>query len=486
MPAITANGFVAKNFKECKDDLILLFRKIWPELNIDSASPSGQLIDLLSRQEHSLWQAIQDVYNASNPNTAANISLDYLANQKNITRFQKERANALIQVFYDSSVHLELPANFEVSSRREGWIFATDESLSLDIFSISAAYITAEDNFIGVRQFQIMDGLPLITITGQEGAQEALQSLQSVLASRGYECQLFTAQPPTDFDFDFESAPILEIQFQSSRSLMTVNWMGFQHRVLAKRIFAYRNEPTATAVIAGMLNRMISPPDGVLAAFNTQISSRGRNRETDTELRERMTRRVVSGLATKKSIEFHVLNDVAGVTFVKVSTMFNTPFVEGKKNMIHVLVEGGIEADIVAKIAEVKGAGIYTYNQDENTLGGYYEGTGEEIWFDRPRNVAIQLKVIFSYDGTEAVIGGFQAAIGLDFIEFLHQIQTIGNRLIANKFLKVLYSYPGFGASWCNLKRADESEDMWRKELDLTSFERAVLEFSSIVWELRE
>jgi len=470
---ITSNGFKGKSFQQCRDDTVALFRQRWHDINTDSASPSGQLIDILSIQESYLWQGIHEVYMASSPSTATDMSLDFLADQKNLIRYQHQIASAQILLYYVSAEDISIDAGFEVASEREGWIFLTRDNYVLNKQGVSKMFIQADADFTNERMFQLDDNLPLIFFI-EENELNALDLLSAAMRHRGYECTLHSAGNPPAINFDFNGRPVLEISSNSPVSFLDNAWAGFVHLILAKNVNLFRNEPTPYAVDISRLNRIMKPVDAILKAYNPEVSFKGRLRETDSEIRQRMTKQQINGLATFNAIEFNLRN-VLDVIFARVN--------QGQ-GYIHILVEGGSDSDILATIARVKAAGIHTIKTSDDSVGGYYEQTREELWFDRPVNVDIELIVYFSYNANEATIANYESIIGKNFIEFLQGAIQISGLLAANKFLKVLYSYPGFGAAWCNVRRKGETE--WHKEISVEENERLVLDINDIFWERRE
>jgi hypothetical protein len=481
---ITPNGFESKSFQQCRDDLVNLFRETWHDINTDSASPSGHVIDILSVQESYIWQALQEIYNSASPSRATGMALDFLADQNGLTRFQHERADALLWVFYASSDAINLPIAWQIASEINGWIFETDSEHLLDLNFASVIFIQAESDFGEERKFQLDDGMPLISVY-QVNEFSALEDLKDELESRGYLCTIHAANNPPDIDFDWKGKPTLEIMANPARSLMADEWNGFKHLVLAKRINAYREIPTRDAIEEKKLNRIMKKIDGVLNAYNISSTGKGRIKETDSELYRRIVHFRIGGLATLDAIQFNLLNGVLGVTFARVSQKFDTPFgVSGSHiNCIHVLIDGGNESDIMASIARTKAAGIPTLKTSSATQGGYFEETDEYIWFDRPQNIEIQLRVLFSLNQQEATVAGFTSLINQDFIDFLQKSQDAGSVIVANKFLSVLYKYPGFGASWCHVRKKESTE--WEKELNIQNDERPILNYDDIVWEQR-
>jgi hypothetical protein len=484
--AITSNGFKGKSFQQCRDDLVAIFRDVWHDINTDSASPSGQLIDVLSIQEAYLWQAIQEVYMSSSPSTATDMSLDFLADQKNLTRFQHQIASAQILIYYISAEDIDLETGFEIASEREGWIFQTTSNYVMNKQDVSKMFIQANADFTNERLFQLDDNLSLISFY-EENELEALNHLKDEMERRGYNCVVHSAETSPAIDFDFNGKPTLEITSNSPVSFLDNTWAGFSHLILAKSINVFRNNPTPDAIDIGRLNRIMKPVDAILKAYNPEVSFRGRLRETNSELRERMSKQQINGLATFDALEFNLLYGVSDVAFVRLSRHLNTPFGENHapNNYIHILVEGGNDSEIISTIARVKAAGIPTLKTSEDSIGGYYEPTREEIWFDRPVNIDIELIVRFTYNLNEATILNYENIIAKNFIDFLQNLnKTMPRLLVANKFLQVLYSYPGFGSSWCSVRKKGETE--WQKEIAVEENKRLVLGINDIFWERRE
>ncbi|EMF82193.1 baseplate J-like protein [Leptospira weilii serovar Topaz str. LT2116] len=97
----TAVGFVIKEQEQIKADLISLAQDpsiFGPDEDVSPHAPLGMFIELVSRSEFELWQAVESNYNESYLDTATGISLDRLVRLKGIKRkeAQTEKVNLVI------------------------------------------------------------------------------------------------------------------------------------------------------------------------------------------------------------------------------------------------------------------------------------------------------------------------------------------------------------------------------------------------------
>lgn len=81
------NGLQIKSFNEVKEDLSAGMREIYGnDINIDSNTPDGQLINILSQTIIDLLEIILQVYNSFDPDTAVGTVLDQRVALNNIVR----------------------------------------------------------------------------------------------------------------------------------------------------------------------------------------------------------------------------------------------------------------------------------------------------------------------------------------------------------------------------------------------------------------
>ena len=81
------NGLQIKSFNEVKEDLTTGFRNIYGnDINVDSNSPDGQLINILAQAVIDLLELIQQVYNSFDPDLAIGKTLDERVALNNIKR----------------------------------------------------------------------------------------------------------------------------------------------------------------------------------------------------------------------------------------------------------------------------------------------------------------------------------------------------------------------------------------------------------------
>ncbi|EMY24741.1 baseplate J-like protein [Leptospira interrogans serovar Australis str. 200703203] len=97
----TAIGFVIKEQEQIKADLISLAQDpsiFGPDEDVSPHAPLGMFIELVSRSQSEIWQAVESNYNESYLETATGISLDRLVRLKGIKRkeAQTEKVNLVI------------------------------------------------------------------------------------------------------------------------------------------------------------------------------------------------------------------------------------------------------------------------------------------------------------------------------------------------------------------------------------------------------
>lgn len=81
------NGLQIKSFNEIKEDLTTGFRNIYGnDINVDSNSPDGQLINILAQTVIDLLELIQQTYNSFDPDLAIGTTLDERVALNNIKR----------------------------------------------------------------------------------------------------------------------------------------------------------------------------------------------------------------------------------------------------------------------------------------------------------------------------------------------------------------------------------------------------------------
>ncbi len=203
------NGLQIKTFNEVKQDLTTSFREIYGnDINIDSNTPDGQLINILSQTVIDLLELIQQVYNSFDPDFAIGTVLDQRIALNNIKRKGGTYSYTNIDVITTSSCTLnglntvDIESAFTVSdSQGNQWVLSatqTPASAGTYTYSFRAKEIGAVESLpntittivnavVGVSA---INNPAALTVKGQDtetDAQLKERRKQSIgIASQGY------------------------------------------------------------------------------------------------------------------------------------------------------------------------------------------------------------------------------------------------------------------------------------------------------------
>jgi len=204
-------------------------------------------------------------------------------------------------------------------------------------------------------------------------------------------------------------------------------------------------------VATGMISEIVNPNPNVSAVTNPAATVGGREKETDTEFRERFQLSVSGGgAATLDSIRSALLR-IPGVRAATV--MENTSLVTdaegrpGKSFQAYVL---GGDADAVARcILETKAVGIESYGDVARTVNDL-SGTPHVIKFSYAEEISISTQVNVTKNEQYPIKGDAQirTAIiryigGQDADGSLYSGLGMGDDVIYTKLISAIYKVPG-------------------------------------------
>ena len=137
MAGLTDSGLDIKRLVEVITDLrqeaVPIFQDLLEDPNdiVDTSEDStiGRLIGLISPSLADLWEAVQEVYSAFDPNSATGIALDNLVALGGITRFSNTYTTA--QALFTGNNGTLIPAGSVVSSGTTGQSFNVVASVAL-------------------------------------------------------------------------------------------------------------------------------------------------------------------------------------------------------------------------------------------------------------------------------------------------------------------------------------------------------------------
>ena len=204
-------------------------------------------------------------------------------------------------------------------------------------------------------------------------------------------------------------------------------------------------EAGSKAALAGTLTEIVNPVSGVTSVTNAADITEGRDRETDSELRERQQEELQQDGPPVEGIR-NALRSTTGVTQAIVVVNNTDSVVDGQNpHSVECFVEGGDAADIAQTLFNTVGGGIETVGDiTENVTDS--QGFTQVMKFSRPTPVEITITVnitpnldaaedeLYPVDGDDQVTEAV--------LEYANEL-TIGKDVFFNKMYSFINAVPG-------------------------------------------
>jgi uncharacterized phage protein gp47/JayE len=441
---LTATGFERKRLADIEAEVITAIEAAYGPINQNDDSLIRQLIGIMSERFATIWELAEAVYFAVYPSSAEGVQLDNVAELSGITRIAAAKSTAVIAALGTGATVIPLGNQF--SSATTGDVFESDAAVTIqqtDVVRIQIEVTTADNT----QTFTItIDGTPYAFVSDASATkQEIVTGLIAALVSG--------------------SAPMAGVDDGTGDSLtLTANdgETGYNVTVAATGVgvltvltietpVAVTALNTGVALVnAGQIDTIVSPVAGLTAVENLADGVQGRAVETDAALRVRINS-VRFGAATVEAIKSRLADEVDGVSVVIVVENRTDSVVAGQPaHSIQVIVQGGADADVAAKIWELKGAGIETYGSSSEVVVDS-AGQNQTVYFSRPTTVYGWVKVRYTGYDEESLPAGADAAIA-DAIKAYGDTFTIGLDMLWQRFLTpVLTTVEGVASSTIEL-----------------------------------
>lgn len=341
---ISSTGLEIKRLADIKTELEASFRSAFGTAhNIDSRSPSGQLIGILAERESLLWELIEQLYNSQYPDSAEGIPLDNVVSITGTVRKAAIKSTAVITLF--GTIGTIIPAG------------------------------------------------SIVSVTGNPSARFVLDTQVTIAAG---------SPNQINGNFTAETAGALQ-------------------------------------ALAGTLTVIETPISGWTTCSNALDAVVGQDEETDAELKlRRLEELSLAGKCTFEAIRSSIsaVTDVTAVVLFTNNT--STTDVDGRPpHSIDLVVEGGTNADIAAKMFDVVGAGIETIG-DVSVNVTDSQGFTQVMKFSRPTQINIWIELDLATDADFPVDGltqvenailayGQALAIGADVIVYPKLISSFSS-----------------------------------------------------------
>ena len=384
---ITSEGFVKKDLQTIKTELETEYKNSFgDDLDVSESSPEGQLIGNTAVKLANLWELLQEIYNSFNPDKATGISLDESAALVGIERLSSTNSEVILSLYGDQGTIV--PINHLVKQTETNEEFEQFEATTIDLAECSD--ITFSVNTVSDST------LYTITINGtdfdytSDSDATALEIVAGLIAAIDA-----GSEPVLTTDNLDETGRIYSDDGKTAFSIVLDSKLDTDEQGTPSRYLAVNTGPIS--VPSNTITEIVNPISGLDRVNNLAAGITGRDLETDSVFRRRR-RETVSGIgnATDESIRFRILQEVANVTSVNV-TSNRTLITDGEgrpAKSFEAVVVGGDDQEIGDKIWEVQPSGIESHG---NTSVTVIDSTEREqtVEFSRPVNVYIWVEVDF-------------------------------------------------------------------------------------------
>jgi uncharacterized phage protein gp47/JayE len=356
---VVPTGFAVKPLSVCKSEIEDLFRGTFGEgISLDSATPEGQFIGILSERESEIWDLAEEVYSSRDPEQATGSALTGLCAITGTVGPKAATRSELVATLGGTAATV-VGAGSQASVATTGVKFATKASATLvavDAWQASHAYV-----------------------------------LQDRCANDGniYECitagTSASSGGPTGEDLDITDG--------------TVHWrfLGAGDGAVDVELESVETGPQAAP--ARTLTEIETPVSGWSWVTNREDATPGEDQETNAALRiRRRDELAAQGAAALDAIRAEILQ----VDDVTACTVFenDSDVTDGDgrpPHSIEVLVSGGADQDLWDAILRTKGGGIYSHGTEVGTAEDE-QGVDHTVRFSRPAQVEIYCDIELTVD----------------------------------------------------------------------------------------
>ncbi|QDP50314.1 MAG: putative baseplate protein J [Prokaryotic dsDNA virus sp.] len=440
--ALTAEGLVIKRLSELLAErrqlAVQLFQDLTPPNGVVDTSTSsalGRLIDLSCPSDADLWEAIQQVYSAFDPNSATGIPLDNLVALGGITRFQNTYTTA--QMLFTGDNGTLIPAGSVVSSATTGERFNVLGSVALSpsvaagaVFSVT----NVQNNAIYSITYARLTSSSTVSFTSS--ASSATQA--SIVA--GLKAEIDANHPSlvatiVGSTLKVDLADIFQtVTFSKSNNLgiTKVTKLGD----VQAEDFGPIEQPVNT------ITTIATPVLGWDSVTNPISANTGRFKETDAELRERFR---VSKFERASNILEALYSALINLDAVEQVVIYenDTDVTDDKGIPAHSflpIVLGGISTNIAQTIWENKPLGIRSYGNTSVTI---YDSQGfpHDIGFERPNPVNVYISIELQTDSNYPQDG--DAVMKAAIAAYMEANFGIGDDVVYSRLYTPVNSVPG-------------------------------------------
>jgi uncharacterized phage protein gp47/JayE len=420
---LTATGFSRKRLQDLIDELVIAIEAAYGPINQNDDSVIMQILGVMAERYAELWELAEAVYNGLSPQSASGAQLDGVAELAGITREAAAKSTVVVGMTGTLSTVVAAGKQFKSST--------TDDVVEVD--SSTTILATNLVRFELDCQTPVNNQLYRVTIGGVNCDYTSDGTATAAEISAGIVAAILTAAPGMTGTDNGDGT--LSVLSDDGETGYAVTISG------GNLIFTQYTTPAActalnTGVVlvnAGQIDTIVTPVSGLASVLNYADGDQGRAVETDAELRVRI-RSARTGAATADAMRSRIIDEVDGVSTCLVVENPGDVAVGGQPpKSVHVIVQGGLDQDVVDKIWQVKPAGIATYGGSSGTaVDG--AGNNQTVYYSRPTSRYGHVRIRYTAYTEESLPADADSAIADAILEY-GETFVIGQDMLWQRFL---------------------------------------------------
>lgn len=428
--ALDATGLTIRRFPEIQSAMqIAIQQNINTGLSFDEDLILGQLVTILSSELANLEATTQAVYDAFDKDKAEGSSLDALAGLLGVPRLGASFTEGTTTFIGDDGA--SIPVGTILANPSTNDQFETTEDLSLSntaciksVWSVgTVSNSTQYDMVVEGNTYSFTSDIDATDVEILAGLEAAINFPPT---------KTWTASVNTTFLEVVSDDDTVNISV-SSPALMTPEVTTITGNVIAQ-------EEGNLRVPVSSLTVIVTSVGGLTSTINTADLTTGRIRETDAELRLRMTESLqLSGSATEPAMNSSLSNVVGVSSVVIVENVSNVDDIYGRPpGSFEIIITGGDDTDIANTIWEDKPLGVSTFGTTAVVIQDS-AGFDKTVNFSRPVSQSIEVNIEYTKYSEEDFPANGEDLIK-DSIVSTGLLLAAGEDVIPKRFLGGVYS----------------------------------------------
>lgn len=443
MAGLTDAGLEIKRLAEIVVDLKTEAVPIFQDLvepgdvvDTSDSSTIGRFIGLTSLPLSDLWEAIQQVYLAFDPNSATGIALDNLVMYAGLTRNLPSPTNATVVVWGDPGT---LIPTTQVARAIDNTLYNISFPIVLSSSSCIGARIVLanEVSTAGLYSINLNIGSTTRTATHDAGVGESLESIITSLVNS------LNVSPASWVAFMDGNSLVIELNnIFDTCSITTssnLNIIKIKARGEVRNQVSGRKEQDINSI-----NTIATPMLGWDSITNPFPGVLGADLETDDELRERFRQSKYTRAINISDSLYARLLEIDGVDYVGIYENETDEYdsdTDLPPHSFKAVVQGGSLSDIALAIWQNKPLGI---GSQGNTFGTIIDSQGysRNIYFERPSPVRIYMNIELTVNQSTFPSDGIEQ-IKASLINYFNNNLEIGDDVIYSRMYTPINIVPG-------------------------------------------